>query len=231
MKILIAEDEPQIARRLKQTITSCGFQTDIAVNGAEALEHVKKGRYSALLLDIMMPEKSGFTVINTLRAQGNAIPIVVISSRTMVRDKIYALNAGADDYLSKNYCPQELVARLKAVIRRQAKKSNNFLNCGPIHINLDSMEVFVSHKKIDLTKKEKTLIYNLMEKKTEMIHRKDLKKILWKKGSGNHSENTLDTLVSHVRKKIDAPNQPQSFIQTVRGQGYRLVDGTKASST
>lgn len=229
MKILIAEDEPQIARKISQTLSSYGFQTDVAPNGTEALESIKKGRYSGLLLDIMMPEKSGFNVINTLRAQGNNIPILVISSRTMVQDKIYALNAGADDYISKNYCPQELIARLKAVIRRQAKKSNNFLNCGPLHINLDSMEIFLSHKKLDLTKKEKTLIYNLMEKKNEMIAREDLKKILWKKGSRSYSENTLDTLVSHVRKKIDVSGQPQSFIQTVRGQGYRLVDGTKVS--
>lgn len=222
MKILIADDEPRIVKQVSALLQKQGFTVDVAMDGEETFQKAKKQHYEVILLDVEMPQKSGFDVIYSLRAIGVDTPIIMLSGRTTVKDKIFAINAGADDYMVKSFCPDELLARIKSVIRRTAKRGSNVLYCGPLCMNLTNMTVSRGQETLQLSKKEFALLLTLMKRKNQVVNREYLIETVWPMDEKVLSSNTLDVHIRFLREKIDLPKRTKSCIQTFRGRGYML---------
>lgn len=222
MKILLADDDQRIVQLLLKALRKENFAVDTAMDGKSAFEKAKSKKYEVILLDIMMPGKSGFDVITSLRSLGIDTPILVISARSMVKDKIYAINSGADDYLVKTFSLEELIARIKSMMRRSAKRGTNVLHCDDLVLNLSDMTAHRGTRPIYLSKKEFGLLHLLLKKKNCIITRDELTKSIWEKSEEKLPSNTLDVHIRFLREKIGLPTDAESMIQTFRGQGYML---------
>jgi len=222
MKILIADDEQPIIDLLTTALEKENFTVDTALDGQEAFEKAKSKKYDVIILDIMMPEKSGFDVITSLRTLGIDTPILVISARSMVQDRIFAINVGADDYLVKDFSVEELSARIKSLIRRSAQRSSNVLYCDSLRLNLSDMSVHKGQKPLYLSRKEWNLLLVLLKNKGKVVRRQELVESIWDKKKDEVNSNTLDVHVRFLREKIDGPISQKSMIRTFRGVGYML---------
>ena len=221
MKILIVEDNSSVLEILQIALSKEKFAIDYAVDGNKAFEMAKTEKYDVIVLDIVLPEKSGFEIIKALRAMKNNTPILVISNRDSLDDKITALNLGADDYMVKDFAVQELVARIKSLIRRSSKgASKNLFFCDDLTLNLSDMIVRRAGKPIRLTKKEFVILSELLRNKDRVVTTEELIRVAW----GNlkeHNSNKLNVHMRALRSKVDDPFQ-KHLIQTVRGFGYQV---------
>lgn len=225
MKILIVEDNQNVLDLLKLCLVKEKFVVESATRGNQAFEMAKKEKYDAIVLDIMLPEKSGFEIIGQLRALKNDTPILVISARSSLEDKTMALNLGADDYLMKDFAVQELVARLKSLIRRSSGVSKNIFFCEDLSLNLSDMVVRRGGQVIDLTKKEFILLSELLRNKNRVVKTEQLIQAAWD-SLEDHNSNKLNVHMRALRMKVDDPfGLP--LIQTVRGFGYKICGPVK----
>lgn len=218
MKILLAEDEEMlndiIAKRLKveNMIVDCCF------NGEEALDYISTSSYDAIIMDIMMPKLDGISVVKQLRQEGNRTPILFLTAKDSLQDRISGLNIGGDDYLVKPFEFEELIARLHALIRRSNNQATNELIVGPLAINPQSRSVKLNGSELTLTAKEFDLLYYLASNENIVLSRQQILDHVWEYDYESYS-NLIDVYIKDLRKKIDS-TAGNKLIHTVRGVGY-----------
>lgn len=223
MKVLIVEDHQDLLDIMHISLSSHKFIVDTATDGDTAFAKARDNKYDLILLDLTLPGKSGFEIIAALRSMQIDTPILVVSGRAMVEDRIKALNLGADDYLLKDFSHQELLARVKSVIRRSKGDSKNIYTCGNLTVNLSDMVVRRGPQLIMLTKKEFILLTELIRRKGKTTPYEILTQAAWGESPEQVGSNKLMVHMRALRQKIDKPFK-DSLIHTHRGFGYKLED-------
>jgi two-component system copper resistance phosphate regulon response regulator CusR len=221
MRILIAEDHVGLLEVLSVYFTNLKFEVEVALNGQDALMMAQQQKYDALVLDICLPQKSGYEVITALRCLRNALPILVISARGAVEDRVKALNLGADDYMVKDFALSELGARLNCLIRRSDGEPKNLLYCGNLTLDMADMTVKRKTKAINLTKKEFIILAELLRKKNKLVSTQHLMEAAWGEPNLEVISNKLNVHVRSLRMKVDSPFE-KPLIKTMRGFGYKI---------
>jgi len=227
MKALVVDDHPAIVEMLMRTLEREKFTVDTALDGNMAFEKAKTRKYDVILLDIMLPGKCGFEFISGIRALGINTPILVVSARGMVEDKIRGLDLGADDYLVKGFSLEEMMARVKNLMRRKSGKRSNIFRCGDLCLDFSNMEVLRRGKKIYLSRKEFGILLELIKRKDCIVTRKELIDLVWGEEGEKVVSNTVEAHIRLLRKKIDYPFEGERLIQTMRGYGYMLKENSK----
>ncbi|MGB9660435.1 MAG: response regulator [Moorellaceae bacterium] len=222
-KILVVDDEPAILELVTYNLEQAGFTAITAADGETALKLVEKEKPDLVILDVMLPKIDGFEICRTLRARGNT-PILMLTARREEVDRVLGLELGADDYLTKPFSPRELVARVRAILRRVSESSNRqegMIAVGDLVINPDSHEVKMRGKPVDLTLKEYQLLKFLAENPGRVFTREALLDRLWE-GEYFGDTRTIDVHIRHLREKIEEDPSNPRYILTVRGVGYKF---------
>ena len=222
MRLLVVEDERRMAHYVCRALTEEAFAVDVAHDGPGALELADTYDYDAIVLDLMLPGVDGLTVCRRLRQAGKKTPILIISARDMVEDRVRGLDAGADDYLVKPFALVELAARLRALNRRHRSTEGPVLRVGDLELDPAARTAKRSGRLIPLTPKEYALLDYLMRRAGVVLTRAMIAEHVWDYTFDNGS-NVVDVHVKHLRDKVDDPGRP-SLIQAVRGVGYVLSD-------
>ena len=223
-RILLVEDEEKLARFVELELTHEGYQVEKAFDGRTGLELAEKGGFDLLLLDIMLPGLNGLEVLRRLRREGSGVPVIMLTARDAVMDKVTGLDMGADDYVTKPFSIEELLARIRAALRKQSaqKQDSGLLSCGGLTVDVSRHRVTREGKDIELTGREFSLLQYFMENKTIVLTRDQLLEKVW--GYEYLGEtNVVDVYVRYLRGKID-DGFDQKLLQTVRGVGYVLRD-------
>jgi two-component system, OmpR family, response regulator len=220
MRLLVVEDEPKMAALLRRGLREEGVLTDIAVTGAEAVWLATENEYDAVVLDLMLPDMSGLSVCDKLRTHGVWAPILMLTARGEVEDRVAGLDAGADDYLIKPFAFDELLARLRAVIRRGAGRRPVVIDVGGLRIDPVSRRVWRGATEVLLTAQEFALLHVLAGAPDQVMSRQQLLHHAWDLAYEQRS-NVVDVCVKSLRDRIDRPFGTHT-IETVRGVGYRV---------
>jgi two-component system OmpR family response regulator len=219
MRILVIEDEPTLRDQLVRAIAAAGHTVEGAGDGAVGHYLGDVEAFDAVVLDLGMPELDGLSVLRRWRAAGRNMPVLILTARSAWHEKVAGIDAGADDYLAKPFHIEELLARLRALLRRQAAHGSAEWQCGAIVVDTRQARVLVDGRPLALTSHEFKLLSLLMQRKGEVLSRTELSEHLYPQDSERDS-NTIEVFVARLRKKL-----PPGSIETVRGLGYRLVDG------
>lgn len=220
MRILLAEDEPKVAEHIRLGLTAEGYAVDLAVDGDEALWLAESNHYDALLLDVMMPLKDGFTVVRQLRRKQSVVPVIFLTARDDVENKVRGLDAGGDDYLTKPFSIAELLARLRALLRRQRTQPTNVLRVADLELDLVSHEARRGGTAIELTRREYALLEFLLSASPKAVSKAAIVEHVWDQHFDSET-NVVNVYVKMLRRKIDLPELPP-LIHTVRGVGFAL---------
>lgn len=222
MRVLIVEDEEKLAEALKKGLELSGYAADYVLDGESGERRIElyNKDYDIVVLDLMLPKKNGFEVCRDVRRRGFTLPILILTARDMTEDKILALDSGADDYMVKPFSFEELLARMRALLRRPTATLDNELVVGTIVMKLAEREISQSGAQINLTLKEFELLQYLMRNAGRAIGREDLYLHLWD-FADNAMSNIIDAHVKNLRRKLDVGDNPTT-IETVRGVGYRI---------
>jgi two-component system OmpR family response regulator len=220
MRILVVEDELKMASLLRRGLLEEGYAVDIARTGDDALWMAQAAEYDALVLDLMLPTLDGFEVCRRLRANGVWSPVLMLTARDGVEDRVAGLDAGADDYLPKPFSFAELLARLRALMRRGAAERPTVLEVGDLRLDPATHQVWRGDAEVELSGKEFALLETFMRHPAEVLTRDQLLEHAWDYAYENRS-NIVDVYVRYLREKIDRPFAQES-LETVRGVGYRL---------
>ena len=221
MRILIIEDEAKTADYLAKGLSEQGYVVDIARDGSDGLHRALENAYDLVVLDLMLPAMHGWEVLERLR-QSKATPVLILTARDAVADRVRGLEIGADDYLVKPFAFSELVARIRSVLRRAPHRQPEVLRCGDLEIDLPRKRVFRAGKRIDLTAKEFALLELLMRRAGEVLSRTLIAEQVWDINFDSDS-NVVDVAVRRLRAKVDEPYE-RRLLHTVRGMGYVLED-------
>lgn len=216
MRVLLVEDEPELSRQLKAALEQTGYAVDHADNGEDGHFLGDTESYDAVILDLGLPIMDGVTILERWRAAERRMPVIILTARDSWTDKVAGLDAGADDYLAKPFKMEELLARLRALIRRSAGLASTELSCGPVLVDTKTSRVFVDGEAVKLTAQEFKLLSYLMHHMGEVVSRTELTEHIYDQDFDRDS-NTIEVFVNRIRKKLGVP-----IIQTVRGLGYRL---------
>lgn len=220
-RILIAEDDRSVRQSLQRALRYEGYEVGVATDGAEALEAVAEERPDLLILDIMMPHVDGLSVCRRIRAKGDDLPILMLTAKYEVSDRVVGLDAGADDYLVKPFALEELLARLRALLRRTAPEDlGDTLRYADLTLDPATRRVERNNRPVELTKTEFDLLELLMLNAGIVLTREVIYERIWGYDFGT-SSNSLDVYIGYVRRKIEAEGEPR-LIHTVRGVGYVL---------
>ena len=220
MRALVVEDEIKMAALIRRGLVEEGYAADVARTGEEALWMARATPYDAIVLDVMLPGRDGLEVCRSLRESGVWSPILMLTARDGVEDRVSGLDSGADDYLSKPFSFAELLARLRAVTRRGPSERPAVLEVGTLRLDPATRQAWRGDVEIDLSAKEFALLETFMRRPGDVLTRLDLLEHAWDYGYENRS-NVVDVYVRYLRRKIDRPFGIDS-IETVRGVGYRL---------
>ena len=226
MKILVIEDQESLAQLLKKALKQEGFSVDYVTDGEAGQKRIELYHkdYELVIMDLMMPKKSGFEVCKNIREMGIAVPILILTAKDDVADKITLLNLGADDYLVKPFSFKELLARIQAILRRPKQSYSKELKAGPIRMNPQTREVFCGEKALNLTLKEFSILEYLMRHPDQVINRDQLLLNNWDFDMASFN-NVVDVYINRLRNKLDK-NRKSEIIETIRGIGYRLKVNT-----
>ena len=222
MKILLAEDEVDLNNVVTRYLKKNGYSVDSVLDGEEALNYLEYSEYDLVILDIMMPKVDGFEVIKKLRDKGNHTSVLMLTARDSADDKVKGLDLGADDYIVKPFDFNELMARIRAVVRRKYGNSSNKLVIGDLILNTSEKSVTRAGKQIELTGKEYEVLEYLMQSKNRILSRDQIKEHVWDFDYEGDS-NIIDVLIKNIRKKIDIEAGKQ-IIYTKRGLGYVIKE-------
>jgi DNA-binding response OmpR family regulator len=229
MRILIVEDERRMANYIGRALTEEAFAVDIASDGPKGLELARTYEYDAIVLDLMLPRLDGLTLCRSLRGEGRQTPVLILSARDLIEDRVRGLDAGADDYLVKPFAIVELTARLRALQRRrQASGPGVMLVVGDLKMDPSARTVSRAGRAILLTAKEYALLEYFMRRAGSVLTRTMIAEHVWD-FTFDLASNVVDVFVKHVRDKIDVAGEP-SLIQAVRGVGYVLRDPHQADA-
>ena len=222
MKILLAEDEVDLNNVVTRYLKKNGYSVDSVLDGEEALDYLEYSEYDLVILDIMMPKVDGFEVIKKLRDKGNHTSVLMLTARDSADDKAKGLDLGADDYIVKPFDFNELMARIRAVVRRKYGNSSNKLVIGDLILDTSEKSVTRAGKQIELTGKEYKVLEYLMQSKNRILSRDQIKEHVWDFDYEGDS-NIIDVLIKNIRKKIDIEDGKQ-IIYTKRGLGYIIKE-------
>lgn len=220
MRILVVEDEKKIATFVQRGLKECGFVVDVVCNGDEALEVILAHYFDAVVLDVMLPGRDGLSILRGLRARGNSVPVLVLTARGEIAEKVEGLNLGADDYLAKPFSIDELVARVRALIRRNSGESLLRYRVDDLVLDLATRVVRRGSRRIDLTTREFSVLECLMRTPGRVLTRTQLCQHVWEYHFDPES-NLVDVYIQRLRRKVD-DGERVKLIQTVRGTGYRI---------
>ncbi|HEV2695738.1 MAG TPA: response regulator transcription factor [Verrucomicrobiae bacterium] len=220
MRILLAEDEPKVSEFVCLGLMAEGYTVDIVANGDEAIWLAEENTYAALLLDINMPFKDGFTVVRHLRRKQINVPVIFLTARDDAEDKIRGLDAGADDYLTKPFSIAELLARLRAILRRNRTQSSTMIRVGDLQLDRTAHQAHRAGTAIRLTPREFALLEFLIINSPKPVNNKTISEQVWDQHFDSGT-NVVNVFINQLRKKIDRPGLPP-LIHTVRGKGFAL---------
>lgn len=225
MRILIVEDEPELSGRLKKTLEEQKYAVDCAFDGEEALDRLADMPYDLVILDIMLPKLDGFGVLREAHTMGVDSPVLMLTARTDTDDKIRGLDSGADDYLTKPFSTDELLARVRAILRRKGGQNDSLLRAGGVSLDTVSREVSIDNVPVELTQREFLILEFLMYNKNRAVTRFSLAEHVWGDDFEPFSmSNFMDVHIKNLRKKISG-SDGESVIKTIRGVGYIIKDG------
>jgi two-component system response regulator MprA len=223
VKILIADDERAVRESLQRALELEGYEIELAADGREALERLEQdAQPDAVVLDVLMPGVDGLEVARTMRRSGSRVPILMLTARTQVDDRVEGLDAGADDYLTKPFALEELLARLRALLRRTADGAGEILRFADLELDPGTREVTRGGEPIELTRTEFSLLELFMLNPRQVLTRSVIFERVWGYDFG-YGSNSLDVYIGYLRRKTEAGGRPR-LIQTVRGVGYALRD-------
>lgn len=216
MRALVVEDEPSLATQLQRALTQAGYVVDLAHDGADACYKGEVEPYDVVVLDLGLPVMDGLTVLRQWRAAQRTMPVLILTARGNWDEKVSGIDAGADDYLTKPFHMEELLARLRALIRRNSQHTTAQWVCGPVVLDTRSARVTVDGQALTLTGHEYRVLAILMQHAGEVVSRTDLTEHIYAQDFDRDS-NTIDVFIGRLRKKL-----PPGAIETVRGLGYRM---------
>lgn len=222
MRILVVEDEKDLNRLISKRLTKEGYAVDSCYDGEDALHYIEMGEFDAIILDIMLPKLSGFEVLNRMRAEKNQTPVLFLTARDSIDDRVKGLDLGADDYLVKPFAFDELLARIRVMMRKQAGETTNLFSVGDLVINIASRRVWRNCNEISVSAKEFELLEYLMRNKGIVLSREKIENHIWNFDYCGGS-NVVDVYIRYLRKKIDDPYE-KKLIHTIRGVGYVLKE-------
>ena len=223
MRVLIIEDEPELRAQIAETLRQQNYTVDTAGDGVTGLERACTEPYDLLILDIMLPVQDGFAVLREMRAEQVATPVLMLTARVEVEDRVRGLDLGADDYLLKPFSMAELLARIRALLRRSHTQASPLLTVGDIHLDTGTREVTRSGRPVSLTPKEFALLEFLLYNRNRAISRFNLAEHVWGDAFDPFTmSNTIDVHIRNLRRKLD--DQAGEVIVTVRGIGYMVRD-------
>lgn len=222
MKILIVEDDLDLSRSLTKLLKTQKYSTDAAYDGEEALDFLEVSDYDLVLLDVMMPKMDGFAFLREIRAQGKPIPVLMLTARDALEDRVTGLDTGADDYLVKPFEFEELLARIRALLRRrQPQVTTNRIQVADVELDLSQKQVYRGGEMVDLTSKEYQLFEYLVSHQGQVISREQIREHIWSFDYEGES-NIIDVLIKNLRRKLDVGREG-SIITTKRGLGYVIL--------
>ena len=222
MRILVVEDEATLRRQLVQAIAAAGHTVEEAADGEQAHYLGDVESFDAAVLDLGLPGMDGLTVLQHWRSVGRGMPVLILTARSAWHEKVAGIDAGADDYLAKPFHMEELLARLRALLRRAGAHTSAEWRCGPILLDTRQARVLVDGMPLTLTSHEFKLLSLLMQRKGQVLSRTELSEHIYPQ-DGDRDSNTIEVFVGRLRKKL-----PPGLIETVRGMGYRLVEAPTA---
>lgn len=222
MRILLAEDERDMNRVITRRLTWEGYSVDSCFDGQEALDYLESAPYDAVVLDVMMPHTDGFQVLEIMRGRGDETPVLLLTARDSLKDKVEGLDLGADDYLVKPFEFEELMARIRVMTRRKGSQHGNIYSCGDLTVDSVQHKVQRSGAVIELTAKEYALLEYMIRNKGIVLSREQIETNLWNYDNIVGS-NVVDVYIRMLRRKID-DGWEKKLIQTVRGYGYVLKE-------
>ncbi|MCC6506519.1 MAG: response regulator transcription factor [Aquimonas sp.] len=217
MRILIVEDEPTLRAQLAEGVGAAGYAVDVAENGTDAHYMGDTEPYDAVILDLGLPRVDGITVLRNWRTTGRSMPVLILTARDGWHEKVAGIDAGADDYLTKPFHMEELLARLRALIRRAGGHASSEMVCGPLTLDTRNSRATVAGQALTLTSHEYRVLAYLMHHRDEVVSRSDLVEHIYAQDFDRDS-NTVEVFIARLRKKL-----PPGLIETVRGLGYRLT--------
>lgn len=220
MRILLIEDEKKVAGFIRKGLEEEGYSVDVASDGESGLEMAMDGVHDLIVLDIQLPGKNGLEVLQTMRKEKILTPVLLLTVRATIEDKVLGLDSGADDYLTKPFSFEELVARLRALLRRRVEPSPPILQAGKLRLDPSTRAVYRGEEKIELTTKEFALLHYFMRNPNRVLTRTMIAEHVWDY-SFDPMTNIIDVYVNYLRKKIEAGGD-RKLIHTVRGVGYVL---------
>ncbi len=223
MRILVAEDERDLNRVIGKRLEAEGYSVDRCYDGEDALYYLKLGEYDAAVLDIMMPKLSGLDVLSKIRAEGDRTPVIFLTARDSIDDRVKGLDAGAEDYLVKPFAFDELLARLRVLVRKSAGASTNILEAADLRVDIASRRTWRSGCEIMLSAKEFDILEYMIQNKGIVLSREKIENHVWNFDYSGGT-NVVDVYIRYLRKKIDDPYE-KKLIRTVRGAGYVLRCG------
>ena len=224
MRILVVEDEEALALRIKRVLESENYHVEVAFDGDSGVELALTETYDLLILDILLPGLSGIQILKEVRREGLSMPVLLLTSKNRVEDKVAGLDAGADDYLTKPFALPELLARVRSLLRRTSEATSAVLVVGDLEVNTSSHAVIRAGKAIDLTAKEYAILEFLLYNKNRVLSRLSIAEHIW----GDNFDlftmtNFVDVHIKNLRKKL-GDGRDKQLIQTVRGVGYIIKD-------
>ena len=220
MRLLVAEDQKDLNEIITKTLTKNHYTVDSCYDGQEALDYLDMAEYDGAILDIMMPRISGLDVVKTLRASGSRLPILLLTARDSIQDRVLGLDSGADDYLIKPFAFEELLARIRAMLRKKEGRAQNRCQIANLTVDFDSRTVMRGHVPITLSSKEFSILEYLVNNQGIVLSRERIEQHIWNYDYEGGS-NVVDVYIRYLRKKIDEGFEPK-LIHTVRGVGYKM---------
>ena len=222
MKILLVEDEEMLNGITAKYLRAENMTVDTCFNGQQAIDYVNTSSYDVIVMDIMMPILDGISALAQMRNDGNTTPVLLLTAKDSLQDKVTGLNTGADDYLVKPFALEELLARLRVLLRKTSTQKNNVLQAGNLSLHLDSHQVKRGNREIQLSSKEFSLLRYMMQNKGIVLSRDTLEQHIYSFDFSGGS-NVIDVYIRYLRRKID-DGEDEKLIHTIRGQGYVLRD-------
>lgn len=225
-KILVVDDEEALVRLITYNLNKEGFNTIYAYDGSQVTRIIEQEKPDLLILDLMLPEKGGLDVCRELRSKGSQIPVIMLTARDEELDRVLGLELGADDYVTKPFSVRELVARVKAVLRRhpgttEEDSKATSLKVGPFLVKSESYQIYFKDEPLDLTLKEYELLEVLIRNRGRVLKREYLLELLWEYTEGVNTR-VLDVHISKIRDKVEQDSKNPQYIKTIRGLGYKL---------